>query len=106
MHDDAAPPLGEANYGVLPADVLYDILLLLPANELCRLRLVCRRSWRSLTSDLLLIRQGPRTPGAARTSWPQLQRRDELRRWREAPDAPVLLLQDIWQYSSELGSSV
>nr|TKW30996.1 hypothetical protein SEVIR_2G076300v2 [Setaria viridis] len=38
------------NDGVLPADVLYEVLLRLPADELCRLRLVCR-SWRSLTSD-------------------------------------------------------
>ncbi|CAL4904878.1 unnamed protein product [Urochloa decumbens] len=48
--DDDGPPISDGNYGVLPADVLYDILLRLPANHLCRLRLVCR-SWRSLTSD-------------------------------------------------------
>ncbi|KAF8741163.1 hypothetical protein HU200_013644 [Digitaria exilis] len=36
--------------GKLPADLLYEVLLRLPANELCRLRLACR-SWRSLTSD-------------------------------------------------------
>ncbi|RLN35270.1 hypothetical protein C2845_PM03G22690 [Panicum miliaceum] len=35
---------------VLPADVIYEVLLRLPANVLCRLRLVCR-SWRSFTSD-------------------------------------------------------
>ncbi|CAL4981608.1 unnamed protein product [Urochloa decumbens] len=35
---------------LLPTDLLYEILLHLPASELCRLRLVCR-SWRSLTSD-------------------------------------------------------
>ncbi|CAN6352483.1 unnamed protein product [Urochloa humidicola] len=52
---DAAAPLAEANYGVLPADVLYVILLRLPANHLCRLRLVCR-SWRSLTSDPLFAK--------------------------------------------------
>jgi hypothetical protein len=39
-----------ANGGVLPTDVLYEVLLRLPAKALCRLRLVCR-SWRSLTSD-------------------------------------------------------
>ncbi|KAF8737277.1 hypothetical protein HU200_014174 [Digitaria exilis] len=39
-----------ANDGALPTDVLRDVLLCLPADELCRLRLVCR-SWRSLTSD-------------------------------------------------------
>jgi hypothetical protein len=36
--------------GALPLDALYDILLRLPAKELCRLRLVCR-SWCSLLSD-------------------------------------------------------
>ncbi|CAL5084857.1 unnamed protein product [Urochloa decumbens] len=39
----------------LPADVLYEILLRVPAKPLCRLRLVCR-SWRSLTSDPSFIR--------------------------------------------------
>ncbi|KAL6845647.1 hypothetical protein ACP4OV_024470 [Aristida adscensionis] len=39
-----------ANDGALSTDVLREILLRLPAKELCRLRLVCR-SWRSLTSD-------------------------------------------------------
>ncbi|XP_037431326.1 F-box/kelch-repeat protein At3g23880-like [Triticum dicoccoides] len=36
--------------GDLPADVLYEVLLRIPAKELCRLRAVCP-SWRSLTSD-------------------------------------------------------
>ncbi|KAL6638947.1 hypothetical protein ACP70R_022677 [Stipagrostis hirtigluma subsp. patula] len=45
-----AAPVSLADDGVLPTDVLSDILLRLPAKELCRLRLVCR-SWRSLTSD-------------------------------------------------------
>ncbi|KAK1610894.1 hypothetical protein QYE76_034567 [Lolium multiflorum] len=36
--------------GLLPTDVLCDILLRLPAKPLCRLRAVCR-SWRSLLSD-------------------------------------------------------
>ncbi|CAL4897539.1 unnamed protein product [Urochloa decumbens] len=55
--DDGAPPLAvvAANYGALPTDVLYDVLLRLPAKELCRLRLVCQ-SWRSLTSDPLFAR--------------------------------------------------
>ncbi|KAF8668609.1 hypothetical protein HU200_051783 [Digitaria exilis] len=44
-----ADPLA-TNDGVLPTDVLREILLRVPAKELCRLRLVCR-SWRSLTSD-------------------------------------------------------
>nr|CAB3455970.1 unnamed protein product [Digitaria exilis] len=39
-----------ANDGLLPADILHEVLLRLPTDELCRLRLVCR-SWRSLTSD-------------------------------------------------------
>ncbi|CAL4897550.1 unnamed protein product [Urochloa decumbens] len=56
--DNGAARLAVAasNYGaVLPVDVLYDILLRLPAKELCRLRLVCR-SWRLLTSDPLFAR--------------------------------------------------
>ncbi|TVU48895.1 hypothetical protein EJB05_00177, partial [Eragrostis curvula] len=50
LEDD--PPIAVANYGAgaLPTDVLYCILLRLPADEVRRLRLVCR-SWRSLTSD-------------------------------------------------------
>lgn len=44
------PPSSLANDGELPTDMLYEVLLRLPADELCRLRLVCR-SWRSLTSD-------------------------------------------------------
>ncbi|KAJ1288165.1 hypothetical protein BS78_02G069400 [Paspalum vaginatum] len=36
--------------GVLPSDALYEILLRLPAKELCRLRVVCQ-PWRSLLSD-------------------------------------------------------
>ncbi|CAL5078973.1 unnamed protein product [Urochloa decumbens] len=43
-------PLAVPNGGLLPTDVLHDILLRLPADVLCRLHLVCR-SWRSLTSD-------------------------------------------------------
>ncbi|CAL5079559.1 unnamed protein product [Urochloa decumbens] len=41
-----------SNAGPLPADVLFDVLLRLPAKELCRLRAVCR-AWRSLTADPL-----------------------------------------------------
>lgn len=41
-----------SNPGALPPDVLFDVLLRLPAKELCRLRAVCR-SWRSLTVDPL-----------------------------------------------------
>ncbi|KAL6623650.1 hypothetical protein ACP70R_033529 [Stipagrostis hirtigluma subsp. patula] len=47
--------LAAANYGVLPRDVLFDVLLRLPADELCRLRIVCR-SWRSLISDPLFAK--------------------------------------------------
>ncbi|CAL5066600.1 unnamed protein product [Urochloa decumbens] len=43
-------PLAVPNGGLLPTDVLHDILLRFPVDVLCRLRLVCR-SWRSLTSD-------------------------------------------------------
>jgi hypothetical protein len=47
-----APPLADAviDYGPLPMDMLYDILLCLPSDEVCRKRLVCR-TWRSLMSD-------------------------------------------------------
>ncbi|KAL6643959.1 hypothetical protein ACP70R_018725 [Stipagrostis hirtigluma subsp. patula] len=53
-HDepDHAPLAAAADDGVLPTDVLREVLLRLPAKALCRLRLVCR-SWRSLTSDPL-----------------------------------------------------
>ncbi|CAN6222917.1 unnamed protein product [Urochloa humidicola] len=40
--------------GALFPDVLFDVLLRLPAKELCRLRAVCR-AWRSLTSDPLFV---------------------------------------------------
>ncbi|CAN6165774.1 unnamed protein product [Urochloa humidicola] len=43
-------PSAASNAGVLPVDVLFDVLLRLPAKELCRLRVVCR-AWRSLTVD-------------------------------------------------------
>ncbi|KAF8740938.1 hypothetical protein HU200_013684 [Digitaria exilis] len=42
--------LAVANSGGLPMDVLFEVLLRFPTDELCRLRLVCR-SWRSLTTD-------------------------------------------------------
>ncbi|KAF8644831.1 hypothetical protein HU200_066319 [Digitaria exilis] len=42
---------------LLPAELLSEVLLRLPADELYRLRLVCR-AWRSLTSGPTL-RQGP-----------------------------------------------
>ncbi|KAL5196934.1 hypothetical protein ABZP36_000446 [Zizania latifolia] len=38
----------------LPLDALFEILLRLPAREICRLRAVCR-SWRALASDRLFI---------------------------------------------------
>jgi hypothetical protein len=41
------PVTGTSNDGVLPLDLLYDILLRLPAKPLCRFRAVCT-SWRSL----------------------------------------------------------
>ncbi|TVU38157.1 hypothetical protein EJB05_11511, partial [Eragrostis curvula] len=46
----ADPHAVVTNDGVLPTDLLTEILLRVPAKPLCRLRLVCR-SWRSLTSD-------------------------------------------------------
>ncbi|KAK1646721.1 hypothetical protein QYE76_064526 [Lolium multiflorum] len=49
----AAAPCGPraSSIGILPADVLYDVLLYLPAKALCRLRAVSRW-WRSLlTTD-------------------------------------------------------
>ncbi|KAF8776534.1 hypothetical protein HU200_003249 [Digitaria exilis] len=52
----AAPPPPFANAGVLPVDILPEVLLRLPADELCRLRLVCR-SWRSLTSNKLFAKE-------------------------------------------------
>ncbi|KAL6595034.1 hypothetical protein ACP70R_048137 [Stipagrostis hirtigluma subsp. patula] len=45
-----AVPAVASDTGVLPLDSMYEILLRLPAKELCRLRIVCR-SWRSLLSD-------------------------------------------------------
>jgi hypothetical protein len=44
----------ETGGGVLPIDAIYEILIRLPAEELCRLRVVCR-PWRSLLSDLQFI---------------------------------------------------
>jgi hypothetical protein len=41
------PVVATSNDGVLPLDLLYDILLRLPTEALCRFRAVCR-SWRSL----------------------------------------------------------
>ncbi|OEL37035.1 hypothetical protein BAE44_0001946, partial [Dichanthelium oligosanthes] len=53
----------------LPADVMYEILLRVPAKALCRLRLVCRW-WRSLTSDLRFAREhSPRHPLFAARLW-------------------------------------
>ncbi|KAF0908944.1 hypothetical protein E2562_030240 [Oryza meyeriana var. granulata] len=43
-------PTSNSNDGVLPHDLLHDILLRLPARPLCRFRAVCR-PWRALLSD-------------------------------------------------------
>ncbi|TVU06082.1 hypothetical protein EJB05_49274, partial [Eragrostis curvula] len=52
-----------ASHGVLPLDVVFDILMRLPAKEICRFRAVCRH-WRSLTSDPLFIEaHAARHPG-------------------------------------------
>jgi len=40
--------------GVLPSELLIEILLLLPAKDVCRVRAVCP-SWRSLTYDPLFV---------------------------------------------------
>ncbi|XP_044401721.1 F-box protein ETP2-like [Triticum aestivum] len=40
--------------GELPEDALYEVLLRIPAKELCRLRDVCP-AWRALTSDPLFL---------------------------------------------------
>ncbi|KAL6850502.1 hypothetical protein ACP4OV_021129 [Aristida adscensionis] len=48
-----SPPDADARGFVLqhlPLDALYEVLLRLPAKDLCRLRAVCRR-WRALLSD-------------------------------------------------------
>jgi hypothetical protein len=42
--------LAASNISALPLDAMYEILLRLPAKDLCRLRLVCRL-WRSHLSD-------------------------------------------------------
>ncbi|KAK3126646.1 hypothetical protein QOZ80_7AG0559930 [Eleusine coracana subsp. coracana] len=46
----AAVPDGASNAGPLTLDGLYEVLLHLPAKELCRLRIICR-PWRTLLSD-------------------------------------------------------
>jgi hypothetical protein len=51
----AASKARRADGGVLPTDVLYEVLLRLRAKEVCRVRLVCRRC-RSLTSDPVFAR--------------------------------------------------
>uniref|UniRef100_A0A0E0D6I3 F-box domain-containing protein n=1 Tax=Oryza meridionalis TaxID=40149 RepID=A0A0E0D6I3_9ORYZ len=51
------------NDGVLPVDLLHDILLRLPARPLCRFRAVCR-PWRALLSDPSFVAaHGARHPG-------------------------------------------
>ncbi|OEL25969.1 hypothetical protein BAE44_0013013 [Dichanthelium oligosanthes] len=51
LDDDNVPLAVAANNGeVLPRDMLCEVLFRLQADELCRLRLVCRL-WRSLTSE-------------------------------------------------------
>ncbi|CAN6357810.1 unnamed protein product [Urochloa humidicola] len=45
-----------ANLGVLPQEVLFDVLVRLPAKDIGRLRIVCR-PWRNLTSDPLFIKE-------------------------------------------------
>ena len=57
------PPPSEHIAGELPRDALYDILLRLPAKDVCRLRAVSP-SWRSLTLDPLFVKaHAARHPG-------------------------------------------
>ncbi|CAD6254718.1 unnamed protein product [Miscanthus lutarioriparius] len=46
----AVPVANTGAPATLPADALFEVLLRLPAKDICRLRAVCR-SWRALTSD-------------------------------------------------------
>ncbi|XBH71683.1 hypothetical protein VPH35_099101 [Triticum aestivum] len=48
------PRPAASSSGDLPADALYEVLLRIPAKDLCRLRAVCP-SWRALTSDPFFI---------------------------------------------------
>ncbi|KAM3277112.1 hypothetical protein ACQJBY_045117 [Aegilops geniculata] len=48
------PRPAASSSGDLPADALYEVLLCIPAKELCRLRAVCP-AWRALTSDPLFV---------------------------------------------------
>ncbi|KAF8741159.1 hypothetical protein HU200_013640 [Digitaria exilis] len=50
MEEAEAPPKLRSRRDAMPEDALYEILLRLPAEDLCRLRAVCR-PWRSLLSD-------------------------------------------------------
>ncbi|TVU41345.1 hypothetical protein EJB05_14852, partial [Eragrostis curvula] len=48
---------------VLPSELLFEVLLLLPAKEVCRVRAVCS-SWRSLTYDPIFVSaHAARRPG-------------------------------------------
>ncbi|CAO2180599.1 unnamed protein product [Urochloa humidicola] len=57
--NDAHPAVVVSNDGVLPADALYEVLLRLPADALCRLRLVCYFK-RSVDCCLVTRGTGPR----------------------------------------------
>ncbi|TVT97217.1 hypothetical protein EJB05_57524, partial [Eragrostis curvula] len=46
------PTVASGQDEALPPDVLFDVLLRLPAKDICRFRAVCQH-WRSLTSDRL-----------------------------------------------------
>lgn len=67
---------GGAVDGVLPPEMLHEVLLRLPAKPICRLRTVCR-SWRSFTSDpLFAAAHAARHPPSRRP--PPRHRRAEL----------------------------
>ncbi|VAI20429.1 unnamed protein product [Triticum turgidum subsp. durum] len=55
MSSSELRPLPAASFsGDLPADALYEVLLRIPAKELCRLRAVCP-AWRALTSNPFFV---------------------------------------------------
>jgi len=57
------PALAASDTGTLPLDTIYEILLRLPAKDLCRLRIVCR-PWQALLSDpQFIVAHATRHPG-------------------------------------------
>nr|TKW28854.1 hypothetical protein SEVIR_3G356000v2 [Setaria viridis] len=95
----------------MPTDMLREVLLRLPADELCRPRLVCR-SWRCLTSDPL--HSSPRSTHPTTTEYKMLCFVHSYgenfgachvmtlgeRRWRVAPQPPVTVAWGSWQMAA------